>query len=196
MFYLIAPFLLRRSWKSILVVTIISLMVRAFILYGMGWNHDPWNRRFFPSELALFLMGALAYKIYAKVKMNTHFMKYAKPVTVLILLLSAFYQWLPNFVAKEYAYYLLLFTCLPFLFDATKKFRLDRMAGEYSYPIYLVHILIVRLLITFTPIENFHLGIVAVVLSFVLSFALLKWISEPIERFREVRARKAQGISR
>jgi peptidoglycan/LPS O-acetylase OafA/YrhL len=190
MFYLIAPFLLRRSWKPIFIVMMVSLMIRVFILYGVGWDHDPWNRRFFPSEVAFFLLGALAYKIYARVKTDSRFIKYARFVTIVILSISLLYRLLPNFYAKEYVYYLALLISLPFLFEATRNFRFDRIIGEYSYPVYLTHILIVRLLLTFTSLPKYYLGIVTIALSIALSYFLLKWVSEPLERLREIRIRK------
>ena len=58
-FYLIAPFVLRDKWK-IVVLLIASLTLRIILIFnGIGLK-DPWTFRFFPSELALFLIGALS----------------------------------------------------------------------------------------------------------------------------------------
>ena len=35
------------------------------ILLKIGFAYDPWGYRFFPSILYLFLLGSLAYKLYA-----------------------------------------------------------------------------------------------------------------------------------
>ena len=58
-FYLIAPFVLPRR-RLVYVLFAASLALRvAFILRGFG-RFDPWSYRFFPTELALFLAGALS----------------------------------------------------------------------------------------------------------------------------------------
>lgn len=192
LFYLVAPFLLRRSSKIILITMLASLVIRLFILYDIGWNHDPWNRRFFPSELMLFLVGALAYKMYSVIKQNKQFIKLTKSIAIFILMISLFYRIIPTFTAKEYVYYTLLFVSLPFLFEATQKIRFDNIIGEYSYPVYLVHILIVRILLAFTTPPKEYLGIITILLSLALSYCLIRWISEPLERLREIRVQKFQ----
>src|ERR1700722_19323920 len=61
-FYLIAPWVLPAR-KAIYVLLAASLVLRlCLIRLGVGM-HDPWTYRFFPTELALFLMGALAHQI-------------------------------------------------------------------------------------------------------------------------------------
>ena len=63
-FYIIAPFIVRRSAAVIAGLLFASLAARA-LAAGAGWAQDPFNARFFPFELALFLAGVLAYKAYA-----------------------------------------------------------------------------------------------------------------------------------
>ena len=61
-FYLIAPFVLARR-RLIYGLLAASLALRfVFIMHGFG-TRDPWSYRFFPTELALFLLGALAHQI-------------------------------------------------------------------------------------------------------------------------------------
>ena len=63
-FYLIAPFIVRRSVGAIMVAFAASLGVRLCLQFWFGYQGDPWSYRFFPSELAVFLIGALGYRVY------------------------------------------------------------------------------------------------------------------------------------
>jgi len=61
-FYLIAPFIIS-SRKAIYILLISSIWLRLVLIkIGIGMN-DPWNYRFFPTELALFLVGAMSHQI-------------------------------------------------------------------------------------------------------------------------------------
>ena len=68
-FYLLAPLLFFRKYKYIYLFFFISLIVRIYLLTH-GKMDDPWSYRFFPSELALFMLGAIAYNIYDKIDFN------------------------------------------------------------------------------------------------------------------------------
>ena len=63
-FYLVAPFIVRRSARAIAAVLFASLALRLILQFGFGLQDDPWSYRFFPSELAVFLVGALGYRVY------------------------------------------------------------------------------------------------------------------------------------
>jgi peptidoglycan/LPS O-acetylase OafA/YrhL len=59
-FYLLAPFLVNLRLRYILAIIAASLVAR-FSWYGMGHDVDPWNYRFFPFEIGLFILGVAAY---------------------------------------------------------------------------------------------------------------------------------------
>jgi peptidoglycan/LPS O-acetylase OafA/YrhL len=59
MFYIIAPFLVRKSNLAIISIIALSLLIKIFT-YSIGYTNDPWTYRFFPSELALFLLGTVS----------------------------------------------------------------------------------------------------------------------------------------
>jgi peptidoglycan/LPS O-acetylase OafA/YrhL len=62
MFYLCAPFILRN--RSLLYSCLaLSLIARSAAMLSGFVLADPWSYRFFPFELSLFLMGALAHQI-------------------------------------------------------------------------------------------------------------------------------------
>ena len=62
-FYLLAPFLVRQSWRigSILAAAIV---LRLTLIHLMGLNAAPWSYCFFPIELPFFMFGAIAFKVY------------------------------------------------------------------------------------------------------------------------------------
>jgi peptidoglycan/LPS O-acetylase OafA/YrhL len=69
--YILAPLLFIKKFRCIFVVFIASLLLRVYLIQH-GQFDDPWNYRFFPSELALFMMGAVAYSVYSKIRFDSN----------------------------------------------------------------------------------------------------------------------------
>src|SRR5205823_6599909 len=53
-FYILAPFIVRRSFRTVALILAASLLLRLSLQFWFGYSGDPWSYRFFPSELALF----------------------------------------------------------------------------------------------------------------------------------------------
>lgn len=118
-----------------------SLVLRALlILYGPGLE-DPWTYRFFPTELALFLMGALSHRYLMPWLRNRNLLttRNATVVTAVVILFCLSFSELPMQRASRIALIGTVALALPFLFSFQKSFRWDRRIGELSYPIYIVH---------------------------------------------------------
>ncbi len=189
-FYVLAPFLLRRDLKTVLGLMLASFSLRVWLVYGLHWSAEPWAYRFFPSELVFFLAGNISYRIYAAFRDRGIFAKYAFAATLAFFFIFAAlpYPSMPEEM-RGTAYFFLTVLGLPFVFDYTKKNKIDSKIGEFSYPIYLVHIQISVLMPRFfgfrgTPAE-------VVVASALLSWILLKIIAEPLEKIRQARWRLA-----
>ncbi len=63
-FYLIAPFIVRRKTGVMILVIVTSIGFRMWLGSALGWVKDPFSYRFFPFEMALFMAGSVAYKLY------------------------------------------------------------------------------------------------------------------------------------
>ncbi|MDR2601476.1 MAG: acyltransferase [Spirochaetaceae bacterium] len=71
MFYAIAPFIVRKNKKFIFTLIFFSIVLRSVLMFGFGLKDDPWNYRFFPTEIVFFLFGNISYRIYNYLKNNT-----------------------------------------------------------------------------------------------------------------------------
>jgi peptidoglycan/LPS O-acetylase OafA/YrhL len=148
-FYAVAPFLITKGIRKVIIFILISLIIRFFIVYGLGFNNDPWGNRFFPNELLFFLLGYLSYYIQSNFNL-----RFKNPIYILVIFISLvfsilFYQSIPDFYLKynpfgiKQTLFILFFTvALPILFNYTKNNRFDRFIGDLSYPIYISHMLI------------------------------------------------------
>ena len=146
-FYLLAPFLVRRSaaWLASMITACIAL--RFALAYWLGWQDDPWSYRFFPSELALFLCGAGAYRIYRAVRIGKMDMQtmsgwVALGVAAGAALTTSYYP-SPVVVWWNIGLVVSVLLVLPFLFSLTKRSKIDGHIGELSYPMYLCHMLVI-----------------------------------------------------
>jgi peptidoglycan/LPS O-acetylase OafA/YrhL len=130
-FYLLAPFLVLRRLKVIISIMLLSLLIRLFLSYGMGWQEDPWNYRFFPSELFTFLLGTLAYKGYRQFQNHPSFQNFSQYSFGFILTLLVAYPYLPGGnTEKRWLFLLILTASLPNIFALTKQWKLDRWNGK------------------------------------------------------------------
>lgn len=86
---------------------------------------------------------------------------------------------------KAWPYYALTTVTIPFLFAETKRWRWDRWIGELSYPIYLIHFLVIwigqaALPTTWQP----HLSFWAMLGSTAAAIGLMRVIVQPLENWR------------
>jgi peptidoglycan/LPS O-acetylase OafA/YrhL len=151
-FYLLAPFLVRARTRTLMALTVASLALRAALAYH-GFAKDPWTYRFFPSELAVFLMGIFAHRFY----LSERFARWTRSrlvcpaVFVVCLAVLIGYQRLPHYPGQSALYLAFFATCVPFAFRLTATNRFDAYLAQYSYPLYLVHTLVIWAYSQFHP---------------------------------------------
>ncbi len=184
-FYFLAPFFNRLKTKYLLLIMSLSLFLRLF-LYSKGLNHDPWNYRFFPTELIFFLAGILMYRIYILIK--TKKFKFLSIYSFLFYIsYLIYYQFLPHERTKQLILFLFSFIFIPFIFNLFKNNKIDRFIGELSFPVYISHFLIIDILTHFTKTPHQFLGIIATLISIAFSVLILNFIINPINTFRQSR---------
>jgi peptidoglycan/LPS O-acetylase OafA/YrhL len=159
------------------------------MLMNMGLSADPWNYRFFPTELALFCGGCVAYLRYRTLTTPTTVAPWIPPtVTGVVITALIFFNYLPGpYAFRQWGFYVAFTVSLPYMFIWSKTQRLDRFVGELSYPIYISHHLICSILITFVGLQGSLFGLVATGASVLVALALQILIQTPIDRFRRMR---------
>jgi len=193
-FYLLAPFIVRRNLFVVFFLIGISMAIRLFTYYCLGFNHDPWTYRFFPSELSLFLLGTVAYKNYQSWLKKPFFNRRNQLMAVILLfLIVVFYEFIPAFIygghIKNWMIYSVVCLLLPFVFEFTRLSSKDNAIGELSYPIYLSHILVIICISPFLFHSNMasYKGEISIIVTILVSYVLVKTIAEPIEKIRKSR---------
>jgi peptidoglycan/LPS O-acetylase OafA/YrhL len=185
-FYLIAPFLVKRKPKIIILLILLSFILRAVLYFHFGLKNDPWTYRFFPTELVFFLLGTISYWIYKKLQTLEVNNTFNKLIWVAILAFTLGYSFLPM-EAKSYLYLITFFISLPFIFIYTKTSKIDSYIGELSYPIYISHNL-VKVVITSIKLPMIGgKGLVLTLLTIIFSIVLNELLTKKIEKIRQKR---------
>jgi peptidoglycan/LPS O-acetylase OafA/YrhL len=143
-FYLLAPFLVRRSLNLILSIMVASVGVRLIAALGLGLSADPWSYRFFPFELVFFLAGVVAYRL-AKTDGAANARHLIQCLVIGTLAVAAFMSRVDTGgLSKlvEAALTAALFAGIAALFRRTRSNMFDRFVGDLSYPLYVSHVLI------------------------------------------------------
>ena len=150
LFYLIAPFVVRRSAIVLGLLVAVTWIIRMYCKLRFGLN-GAWDDHFFPFELGLFSAGALAYKSYAFVESSiksgriTPYASYAGLFVFFGLFLL--YGKIPIVEEVKRWIFLLSVACaIPVLFSMTRRSEIDRWIGELSYPLYLLHSLCIGII--------------------------------------------------
>lgn len=195
-FYLVAPFIVRRPARAIAAVLFASLALRLFLQFAFGWHGDPWSYQFFPSELAVFLIGAIGYRVYgsssiAPDRWLVSLFAVSCMATAAALLINRWDGW-PRVVSVVLL--LAIFLAIPTLFRRTKGNALDRYLGELSYPVYICHFLVIwTLAAVATPNTNVLRGLGIVVFTLLLPAALYWWVDRPLDAWRQRRLAAQQA---
>jgi peptidoglycan/LPS O-acetylase OafA/YrhL len=185
-FYLMAPWLVRRHSVTLVLIALASLAIKLGY-WGVWQGYDLWSNIYFPAEIWLFLVGVLSYRAYRHLDASLWLERLCQAALAVSVLWVAFYEtgkhvlglW-PNFYGLIAAVGL----ALPAIFKRTKEDVRDRALGEYSYPLYLIHILIYDMtrtlgagILPWGPIST-------LLISLPLCWLLLKWVEHPAESWR------------
>jgi len=192
-FYILAPFLMRCGSALLAAIVAFSLFLRAWIYWGLGWGHDPWTYRFLPTEMAFFIAGSLAYRWYRRAENRPWRAGPLWMLTAVVWGLVLAYDFLPGDAARPWLGLCLLAPALPVVFQATRESRVDRFVGELSYPVYIVHVLVLRVMSTNAFRGWGTIALRSVVVTMVTSLLLVLLVSRPLERLRHARLAKARA---
>jgi peptidoglycan/LPS O-acetylase OafA/YrhL len=193
-FYLMVPWLWRWNRRCLLLLVILPATARivGYAFFGLG--RDPWDNRFLPFEIGLFALGMLVQSIPGRTAYRLP--RAFAPRTILLLCLflaiAVVQSRVDRAIGAHWAALVFLplwAWILPGLFAATRNCRADRILGDLSYPVYLVHILAVGLV---ARVETAWKAPIAIGISLLLAEALRRGIEGPLDRYRG-RLRKVSG---
>jgi peptidoglycan/LPS O-acetylase OafA/YrhL len=168
-FYAVAPFVVK-SIPKLVAFALVSLVFR-FATYAAFGEVDPWTYRFMPSEMMFFVAGAFGYHAMARLRgMQLHrgFHDVAfTTVLVIIIFYSPIFHGAYEPLATLVPFYVAFSVCLPLIFlrPAGKYARLDVLAGEITYMVYLSHMIVVSNLEALTGIRPKPLVTVALTIA-------------------------------
>jgi peptidoglycan/LPS O-acetylase OafA/YrhL len=192
MFYAIAPFIVLRKWP--VVVLFVLSVVYTCVAWWFELPREAWQYLFFPATLPFFLGGVLAYRLYlivAKWKLAPFLGYAALPVGYVAAMLSPSRHviWTDN--AAVFAFYVFAALAIPFLFIASKNCRWDRLVGDLSYPLYIVHVPAIWLVWANPWLGGKeHGGHVVLGLSLAFSAALYILVDRPVDKWRHWATRR------
>lgn len=190
-FYLIAPFVLRRR-KLLLLLLAMSLLLRAaLVLNGVGLK-DPWTYRFFPTELALFLLGALSHKVLLPLyesRLKASIRRTSIIATSGLVVYTVLFNGIPlPWLVKEFILLTSFLVLLPFTFVFQNAVKPDRWIGEISYPLYIGHVIvieIVSLVLAKLHVKSpFSVTLYSVTLAILFAMFLNQFVNKKVERVR------------
>ena len=187
-FYLVAPFLVfRRNWMMFLCLT--GLLARYWAIEAGFGTQDPWRYRFFPFELSLFLLGALSHQlIYERFKDSLTKM-HSRYAFIVFLSIFTLYSIIPfHAYYKSVAIIAVFVLLLPWLFSFQNTHKIDKLLGEYSYPVYIVHLLTNS--VCYAVFQKYSIATAGYVwlstiigTALICSHAVMK-VTAPIEKYR------------
>ena len=198
-FYLLVPYINKLRTRTLLGIILVSLIARLSAYHFLGLQHEPWVNRFFPFELALFLGGMIGWRLYSKYdfasklpvckKMSSYL--FACVLLLVGLLLHVKVTGKISTVIgvnqADLVSYLFLPVAIAALFAYSRRNAVDRFIGELSYPIYLLHLIVIQSLAPL--LKNLHipqtqLGQLAGLITIVLSVIVFLFVIQPFERWR------------
>ena len=156
------------------------------VLVAFGFQGEPWSYRFFPSELALFLTGAMGYRLVTQQGggKDASWFKYILLATgvMIAVILGRPEPGHPFHLRPSYPAMWFLVAAVPWLFALTKTNRYDRIVGELSYPIYICHM--IAIFASEQGVFGTPRPVVTVLVGLALAVVLYGAVDIPLEQFR------------
>ncbi len=174
-FYAIAPFMIigaRRAWLFLLLSLAYCVFITLVGLSGIAWNYH------FPLAPAIyFALGGIVchFTVLGTIRSNR------RSLAMLFVALIVF--WLSE-TAISFPLLVLALVSIPVLFKFSGRNTVDRYLGHYSYPVYLIHFPVARLL-EHRGTEPDLLFPYTLILTIFCAFLLHHLVENPVERIRQ-----------
>jgi peptidoglycan/LPS O-acetylase OafA/YrhL len=179
-FYLMAPFILKslkRTWIYF------GLGVLYHIYFVLSGNLNIiYQYHIFPSSFLYFGLGALAWH-YSQNKSFELRDKHVWLIFASCLVLAFMYTLLPMVLVIGFT------LLVPKLFEITKHSKVDRLIGELSYPLYIVHFPVLMYLWGW-QLNPHKIGLTCFGFTFVISVLIHFIVERPIDNWRQKLAAK------
>lgn len=196
-FYALAPFVVRSPLRLVAIVAV-SLAIR-FGLVAAGWTSGFWGYWFIPATIGMFALGSLSYFTYRLIggwrwSATIGWSALAFMIGWVVGLSLLYGVTLPKGNVNSldeprfWATYVLFAGLLPFVFCATERIAVDRVIGDLSYPLYLVHGLILGFIYNWflLPRDSLLILIFASAASLVAAIAMRVMVEFPAELLVQV----------
>lgn len=142
-FYLIAPFLMKRSLLFLLTLLLFLILGRVILLSVYLPDTYFTRHHLFFLELPFFISGALSYIFYKQGYFRRISKFKCKVIFIVLLGLIVIY---PSYMKYKIVLYAVFPLSIPYVYELSKNNKWDRFLGELSYPIYLNHMLVISVL--------------------------------------------------
>ncbi|MBM4262161.1 MAG: hypothetical protein FJ145_12120 [Deltaproteobacteria bacterium] len=138
-----------------------------------------------------FILGHFAFLLYEKIKTAPHINFGERFFAAAWAVIIAFSFYNGGFLlGYEYDgwvnWCLYLFTTLsiPYLFPLTRDSKFDNFLGEFSYPVYLIHPVIIQFEFQHVAVPAALHYVNIIIDVFLLSYLMIRWIDRPINKIR------------
>lgn len=182
LFYILCPLIIK-SIRITLSFLAFGLLYHLAIKY-FGVNNLMYQYHLFPSSLLYFTLGILSYRLYQKGQspISNKTYKYFLLFAFILFLTEPL---LPNL-------YLFIFPLfVPTLFQMTKHNKIDRFLGDLSYPLYMIHFILLKYFWSLGTDAKW-LGTFVTLSSVSLAILIHLFLEKPVDRYRHSLARKMQ----
>lgn len=191
LFYLIAPFLVRINFKnlfiliSIYMITLYSLVLPQSILPPGSLSY------MFSIYFIYFVLGIFSYKIYSFIKKKRIPKFVPASAFILMTLYLLTYHFIPirypldSFNIPDFFYFSLFILSVPFIFIFSKNLPFDSFIGSLSYPIYIFHIISIKIGNVIFPQKSMMNSVFVLVFSIGAAILMFLYIEKPINKFRQ-----------
>lgn len=188
MFYALAPWLARRSTGTLIGVLVASIAFR-FAGHWLPVDYWLWQGRLFPTVLFLFVAGMLAQRATPRVAGLRPAIGWGVTALLLALIVALPYTGLEGEPGR-WVVYGAITLAIPFVFSSFQGVAFDRWIGDLSYPIYLTHLMMIGLVLTFEPPAGAWVAFAGTI---ALSCLLLWRVDHPVDRWRQARIARAKA---
>jgi peptidoglycan/LPS O-acetylase OafA/YrhL len=200
-FYLLAPTLVRLTTVWLIVALVGFLLVVGWTLHVMDPSLSAVAAAYFaPFQLGFFLAGLLSFRLY-RLFIDGGLPRPSRTlgrfVVVSLFSVILFHGWVANlsYLLSFWGLFVVAVVALPFLFEWGKGSRRDRIVGDLSYPLYLVHLMAIAAVEWFASawvpdsgfVDSFSFPIICLAVSTLLAWFVAALVERPLDGYRQRR---------